>query len=506
MFVYMNIRPSFLYGTLLGCLMLSLSGCTPNEPAQAPSQRPNVVLILADDLGYNDLSVYRNAHPNQPGRAPTCQTPTLDALAARGLRLTDMYSGAAVCSPSRAALLTGRNCTRLGIYNWIPTRSPMHLRAEEVTLAERLRQRGYRTCHVGKWHLTSEGTDQPLPQDQGFEHAFYTYNNAKPSHHRPTNFFRNGEAVGELPGYACQRVVDEALQWLDEQPLAQAGAPPFFLNVWFNEPHEKVAAPDSLRQHHDHHAGYYGAIENMDQAIGRLLAYLKQQGLDRNTLVIFTSDNGSQVAGSNVPFRGAKCLNLEGGLRVPFVISWPGRVAAGATHELPASFVDVMPSVLGMLGMPQPTDVPLDGEDLSAAWLGKSAAYTRSKPLFFFRYFHDPVCMLREGDWVLLGYEQAPYPVKEGYDIVELAKLKPAPDEPKWSKWGFQPAHMAYLQQAVPQQFELYNVREDPGQAYDRSASEPQRLNAMKARMLYLRASMLEEGENWFDGKDAISP
>ncbi|MFW5832216.1 MAG: sulfatase-like hydrolase/transferase, partial [Prolixibacteraceae bacterium] len=142
------------------------------------AKRPNVILILTDDLGFSDVSCYRKDFKSLYDRPSTSQTPHIDKLAENGIRFTDFYSGAAVCSPSRAALLTGRNSTRVGIYNWIPNNEPMHLRSEEITLAEVLKDAGYNTGHFGKWHLTSEGMNQPLPMNQGFDYAFYTYNNA----------------------------------------------------------------------------------------------------------------------------------------------------------------------------------------------------------------------------------------------------------------------------------------------------------------------------------------
>jgi arylsulfatase A len=161
------------------------------------TEKPNIILILADDLGYNDVSCYRNSNfEEQYENAPTSQTPNIDKLAESGMRFTDFYCGAAVCSPSRAALITGRNATRVGIYNWIPENGPMHLRSEEITIAELLKDKNYNTGHFGKWHLTSKGMDQPLPNDQGFDYSFFTYNNANPSHENPDNFYHNGQLVG----------------------------------------------------------------------------------------------------------------------------------------------------------------------------------------------------------------------------------------------------------------------------------------------------------------------
>ena len=218
LFQFLNLggsltKPNFTM-KLISLLFLIFVYCFQFSSAQ---DQPNIILVLADDLGYNDLTSYRSLHDKKADKPPTCVTPNIDNLAKEGMLFTDFYCGAAVCSPSRSSLLTGRNATRVGIYNWIPENSPMHLRDSEITIAEMLKQVNYQTGHFGKWHLTSKGTGQPLPNDQGYDYSFYAYNNANPSHRNPNNYYRNGEPVGELKGYACQLVVDEALQWLKKK-------------------------------------------------------------------------------------------------------------------------------------------------------------------------------------------------------------------------------------------------------------------------------------------------
>src|SRR5687768_2662589 len=196
------------------------------------AQRPNIVLVLADDLGYGDLACFGSEK---------LQTPNLDRLAAEGLRLTSCYAGHANCSPSRTALMTGRTPTRVGVRNWIPQDSPVHVRKSEITIATLLKQNGYATCHVGKWHMNGEFNEptQPQPGDHGFDHWFSTQNNAIPSHRNPDNFVRNGKPVGKLEGYSSHLVVDEAVRWLGK---GRDKARPFFLYVCFHEPHEPIAS------------------------------------------------------------------------------------------------------------------------------------------------------------------------------------------------------------------------------------------------------------------------
>jgi len=445
--------------------------------------KPNVIVMLADDLGYNDLSCYRNMHLTLSEKPPTANTPHIDQLAAEGMKFTDFYAGAPVCSPSRAALISGRNATRVGIYNWIPGNSPMHLRDEEVTIAEMLKMEGYQTAHFGKWHLTSQNMDQPLPNDQGFDYSFFAYNNAHPSHKNPDNYFRNGEPVGELNGYACHLVVDEAINWLSGREAAQK---PFYINVWFNEPHTKLAAPDSLTQRHEYFSKYYGAIENMDYAVGKLMQFVNKKQLEENTIIIFTSDNGSQWPHSNDPLYGEKCFTFEGGVREPFIIKYPGVVPAGSNSDFVGSFTDVLPSIAAMTNTQLPQK-KLDGIDLSSVF--KAEAYDdRDRPVFFYRYFHDPICMLRYGDYVLLGYDSMiakTVNLPEG----ELDKIEP---------WGFRENHMEYLKELEPSIFELYNIRTDEGQDNNIIGNHPELADSLRSTMLQLRDEMVAEGGDWF--------
>lgn len=476
--------------------MIFLSGCSQS----LENSKPNIILILADDLGYNDLSCYRRAITQTAVQPPTSDTPNIDSLAEKGLRFTDFYCGAAVCSPSRSALLTGRNCTRVGIYNWIPPEQPMHLRSEEVTLAEILKPLGYQTAHFGKWHLTAEGMGQPLPTDQGYDDSFFTYNNANPSHRDPINFFKNGKEMGTLKGYASHLVVDEALEWLKSN---KTNNKPFYINIWFNEPHQKVAAPNELTSRHSYNSDYYGCIENMDLAIGKVLLYLKEEGLEKDTIIIFTSDNGSQVLASNDPLRGEKTFNFEGGVRVPFLVQWDGKIPANKVSNAVGSFTDIVPTLASIVGFSLPNDRTLDGEDISTVFFDPFIGFRRNNPVFFFRYFHDPVCMLREGDWVLLGYAKEKLPYQADYDQGQLALLKPDPDKPGGSMWRFQERHMRFLEESVPGKFELFDLKTDISQRVDLSDEYPDIVVSMKRRMLELRSEMIHEGGNWYKAEES---
>ena len=462
-------------------LMLSTVSCGAKEEAVP---KPNIIILLADDLGYNDVSCYRNENfPQQSDSFPTSQTPNLDLLARQGIRFTNFYCGAAVSSPSRAALMTGRNCTRTGVYNYLEQNSPMHLRDSEVTIAEVLKQADYATGHFGKWHLSSGRPDQPYPNDQGFDYSFYALNNSVPSHHNPTNFFRNGEPQGEIEGYSCDIVVTEALQWLDKNKQE-----PFFLNVWFNEPHFPMAAPEELKKRHAINPEYYGCIENMDIAIGKLMNYLKEQNLEDNTIVIFASDNGSQWDYSNLPFRGEKHFNYEGGLRVPCIVRWNKHVPTGVISEFNGCFTDILPTLASLADAPVPTDRVIDGMDISPVFLGKAETLERENPLFFFRYIHDPICMIREGDWCLLGYDEL-LPWAFSLDELALGKVKP---------WYLTKEHMEFAKKVFPKYFELYNLRDDREERIDVADKHPEIVARLKSKMLKLKQEVVAEGGDWF--------
>ena len=459
---------------------------------------PNVILIVADDLGYNDLSFYRNEFGNKFENTPTCQTPYIDHLAKNGMSFTDFYSGAAVCSPSRAALLTGRNKTRLGIYNWIPEDSPMHLEDDEVTIAEMLKQKEYNTAHFGKWHLTSENMSQPEPFNQGFDYSFWTHNNAIPSHKNPTNFLRNKEKLGKIKGYSSHLVVNEAMKWLEQNKVDKK---PFYINLWFHEPHRVEAAPDSLKKRHKRNQAYYGSIENMDYAVGKLMKFLNENKLNENTIIMFTSDNGSRYAGSNDPLRGEKVFQYEGGIRVPFISYWKGKIKAGIKSKAVGHFTDVLPTLAAITKSQVPQDREVDGEDLSDVLLGTVKDFKRETPLFFYRYFHDPICMLRQNNMVLLGYQNKPKPRQMDYDHADEALFKPKEGEEAWSQWVFQKQHMEAIKLQEPKYFELYNIETDIGQYLDIALKQPDLTETMKKIMLKKRSVMVNEGGDWFNKK-----
>ncbi len=429
--------------------------------------KPNILFLMADDMGYIDAECYGGP----------IKTPNINKLANEGMRFTDFYSAAPNCSPARTGLLTGRTPSRAGVYDYLAANSPMHLPRSEITIAEMLKENGYETCHVGKWHL-SEWTRKkmlgPKPGEQGFDYWFAVDNNAVPSHKDPVNFERNGTMVGALKGYSCDLVVDEAIHWLGEY---RDGKKPFYLNVWFNEPHAKIASPPELiKQYEDYgkDAEYMANVANMDEAIGRLLNYLNKEELSKNTFVLFTSDNGPYRQASTGVFRGKKSFLYEGGIRVPGVIKWPGKVKPGQETSIPVGFVDLLPTVAAIATTNTPDDRILDGKNILPILLNKP--FEREKPLFWFFYKRYPISALREGDYMILGN------TKEVYK---------SPSHP------FDSMDQHFFKNARLEEFQVYNLKNDPAQQHNLLLDDANKFGKLKAELLKHHKDVVSEGILW---------
>jgi arylsulfatase A len=441
-----------------GLLFLATTTLRAAEP-----DKTNFIVILCDDLGYGDLGCFGH---------PKIKTPHLDKLATDGMRLTDCYAGAPVCSPSRAGLLTGRIPNRVGIYDWIPQKSPMHLRASEVTVATLLKQAGYQTCHVGKWHCNGmfNSSEQPQPGDHGYDHWFATQNNAAPTHKNPTNFVRNGKRVGPTEGYSSQVIVDEAMSWLTQCDKSK----PFLLMVWLHSPHETIATASSFVEPYlagaetPEQAEYFGNVSQVDHEVGRLLKSLDDGGLRDNSLVFFSSDNGPETLnrykgsersyGSPQPLRGMKLHLYEGGIRVPGIVRWPQRIKPGQTSHEPVVSYDLLPTFCQIAGVTLPADRVLDGSSVLPLLTGEPIQ--RSKPLYwqYDRAIGGPNRVaLRDGDWKLLA-------------------------------------------DATLSKFELYDLKTDRSETRNLAASEPAKLDELAAKMRRLHAEIKAEGPTWPDG------
>lgn len=430
--------------------------------------KPNVLLVMLDDSGWTDFGCFGSQ----------IQTPNIDGLAKDGMKFTDCHAAAPNCSPSRVGMLTGRMPTRVGMYSYIPPNHPMHLPDDEVTIAEVLKSQGYATGHFGKWHISNLESDQPQPSDQGFDYSLGTDNNAMPSHRNPVNFVRNGEAIGQVEGYSCQIVINEANRWLESVPADT----PFFSCVWFHEPHSKIASPVELIEKYRNlypqisqkQATYYANIENVDIAVGRLLEKLEELGRAENTFLFLTSDNGGVNPWSNQGLRGKKSFVYEGGQREPGILRWPGKIGRGSECDVPVSHLDLLPTICEISGAARPTNRKLDGTSWSPIF--SDQPLVRETPLMWFFYRVVPAAAMRRGDWVIVGYLDDPI---------------------KKHTHGLTKPDMPMIKSAQLDRFELYNLKTDQQQNNDLSAAEPVRLSRMRSEMIKLHQEIVADGPVW---------
>jgi arylsulfatase A-like enzyme len=383
----------------------------------APCPAPNVVLIAADDLGYGDLSVQG---------CDLYETPRIDSIARQGVRFTDGYVTAAYCSPSRAGFLTGRYQQRFGheVLFWNKDHN-IGLPVGEKTLADRLRDAGYETGMVGKWHL---GKEKPFhPMSRGFSEFFGDAGHGSNYMPDPETglvgwqngtqiyyFERNGEPV-EIRKYLTDVYADECVSFIQKH-----SGHPFFLYASFNAPHAPMEAlPQDLERvkHIEHpvRRTYAAMILALDRGVGRILDAVKESGQEDNTIVVFLSDNGSNALSrggghhyechaENAPFRGVKGLLTEGGVRVPFFIKWPGHIDAGAVYQNPVSSLDLAPTLFTAAGINVLPEWKLDGTDLVPFVDGRRSGAPHER--LFWRYWRTgqnrQLCAVREGDWKLV--------------------------------------------------------------------------------------------------------
>lgn len=473
----------FSWGAIIVVCAAVLSGARVTQAADPP----NIVVLLCDDLGYGDLGCYGHS---------TIQTPNLDRMASEGIRLTSCYSAAPVCSSARAGLLTGRNPNRSGIYDWLPDGIPVYLKTDEPTVPGVLRDAGYRTAMVGKWHLNGQFNQpsQPQPDDYGFDHWMATQNNAAPDHENPRNFVRNGRAVGPTERFSCQLVADEALHWLDENAASED---PFYLHVCFHEPHEPVESPQKMVDQYretaknEDQAQYFANVTNMDAAVGRILDKLREMGVAGETLVWFTSDNGPETLeryrgatrsyGSPGRLRGMKLHIYEGGIRVPGILWWPGRAAAGTESSVPVSGVDLLPTACELAGIEPPDGKPIDGASLLPILEGQSVR--RDRPLFwwYYRALTPPRFALRDGPWKLVAAWDGPL-MREAAQSVGR---------------NINPQSIDVVKTAQLTDFALYHLEDDLGETTDLSSKHPEVLQRMRQQAREIYREVQTEAPRW---------
>lgn len=416
-----------------------------SRTALAQREPINFVMIYCDDLGYGDVGCYGSSIP----------TPHIDSLAKDGLRFTDFHSGNPVCSPSRAALLTGRYNTRVGVPRVFFPADNHGLPTSEITIARHARDNGYATGCFGKWHL---GHMHPhLPTDHGFDEYFgIPYSNDM-----NPRWLMDGDRVIEEQTpleTLTPRYTERAVKFIE-----RSKDKPFFLYFPHTYPHIPLAASERFRGKSAQ--GLYGdVVEEIDWSVGEVLKALAQNGLAENTLVVFSSDNGPWYQGSPGFNRGRKGMTTEGGMRVPCVARMPGAIPAGRVSGEFASVLDLLPTFSAMAGLPAPAN-PLDGQDISALLRGASQTVERTQPFLYFDGW-DAQCS-RLGKWKLHfarrnDFIYSPAPATG----VKTLPLKPA---------------------------EIYNLDLDPDESYDIAPENPRVVEDLMRRTESLLAGFPQE-------------
>ena len=402
--------------------------------------QPNIVIFYADDLGWGELGCQ--------GYTKDIPTPHIDALAKNGLRFTNGYVAATYCSPSRAGLMTGRYPTRFG-HEFNTVANTVGLRADQTTIATRLKTLGYATIAVGKWHLGNQ--PENLPTKRGFDEFYGTLNNTPFFH--PTNFIDSRisnevQTVTDPNFYTTDAYADRSIDWIEKNKTQ-----PWFLYLPFNAQHAPLQAPKKYLERFpkitDEKRQLFAAMmASMDDAIGRVVGKIRALGQEENTLIFFIADNGGPTASTtshNGPLRGFKMTTFEGGPRVPYIAQWKGKIPAGKTYDLPVMNLDVLPTAIIAAGGKTDSSWQLDGVDLMPYLTGKLTS--RPHQTLYWRY--GPQWAIRHGDLKLVvskGGSGQPELYDLATDIGEskdLASAQPAKVkelQALWDKWSAEQA------------------------------------------------------------------
>jgi arylsulfatase B len=451
--------------------------------------KPNLIVILADDMGYGDIGAFGN---------PAVQTPALDALAAEGLMLTQHYSASAVCAPARAGLLTARYPHRTGAIDTLEGRGLDRLALREKTVADTLKAAGYATGLIGKWHL---GALDPRyhPNRRGFD-DFVGFRGGWQDYWE-WNLDVNGTRRTADGRYLTDLFTDEATRFIERHR-----AEPFFLHVAYNAPHFPLQVPDedlaAFPEGGEHSEGVrriYAMNRRMDQGVARILETLDRHGLRENTLLLFTSDNGPQFGGkepltttrSNGRFNGSKGTVYEGGIRVPAIVRWPAGLSGdGRRTDALIHFTDWMPTLLTAAGVETPAEAALDGENVLPLLRGEPRAGHRTRFWQWNRY--TPVATsnaaMRDGAWKLIRPRLAEAMQVAPADLEIDRRLKYRPDT--ITDISRDPEPERTLPEPPPAL--LFNLDDDPYEQHDLAAEQPDRVRAMEREL-----------DRWFEEVEA---
>lgn len=482
-----------MVSSLLRIVFVAFVLSSPRILAADTVKKPNIVFILADDLSWHDLRVYGNKWHD---------TPNLDRLASQGMRFTHAYASAPICSASRVALLTGRSPARLHFEfvtkepgTQVETRPmtvpeyPLNLPLQEVTIGEMLGQAGYRTGYYGKWHV-SQHTGGYLgwstthgPLQQGFTEGDSEFG-SHPYSERPPEASKGAKKAKaekvQRPSYPQGEYGTDALTDKAIDFIKRRKAEPFFMVLSHYYVHTPVRSRaqwlvDKYRQRLPQEAGEgraaFGAmVETLDHLVGRVLKALDDQGVADNTIVIFTSDNGGHPEYSaNGPSRGSKWNVYEGGIRVPLIVRWPGKVQAGSFSMAPVIGTDLFPTLAAVTGTAIDTKIPRDGVDVSPLWLGKATDVTRTQPMVWhFPYYHPET-----------GYDSA----RDSIGVDDFAVSKTLPQT------AIRSGGYKLVRFHEDGREELYHLARDPSEKNDLSKTEPKRRQEIAAQLdAYLKS------------------
>lgn len=455
-------RRDFLSMLSAGAASTALPGASASSEDK---KRPNFIVIFADDLGYGDIEGFGNQQIKY-------QTPALKRMASEGVKLTQVYVPVPYCAPSRASLLTGRYPFRNGVvHNPCPDAgvNNIGLPESEITIAEALKPAGYATSCIGKWHLGHRR--RFLPTNQGFDEYFgILYSNDM----RPVQLVEN-ETVYEYPAYQptlTQRYTKRALDFIQRSHDAEK---PFFLYLPHAMPHKPLAASEEFYSPKTPNDLYADVIRELDWSVDQVLDKVKQLGIDENTLILFLSDNGPWYGGDSGGLRGMKAHTWDGGLRVPFIAHWPGKIPSGTVHNTPAGTIDVFPTLLKLAGVDVPADREIDGVDIMPLLNGTN---TDNPHEFLFALKGENLAMVRSGPWKL--HLRSPgNPANRDDDWIDprgpdgvtlLAQFEQSrPSEYPGTTAGVEPKSMM-----------LFNLDKDPAETRDVSGAHPKVVERLK--------------------------
>jgi arylsulfatase A len=425
--------------------LFSAALIAPASSSAAPAG-PNIVVIFCDDLGYADIGPF--------GPTPGYATPNLDRMAAEGMKFTDFYVAQAVCSASRAALLTGCYSNRVGILGALGPQSPNGISDDETTLGEVAKRAGYATAIYGKWHLGHHA--QYLPPRHGFDDYFgLPYSNDMWPNHPQKGAFPDLPLIEGEKTIATNPDQSQLTTWYTERAVKFIDANkerPFLLYVPHSMPHVPIFASDKFAGKTER--GLFGdVISEIDWSVGEILSALNRNGLDDKTLVVFTSDNGPWLnygnhAGSAGPLREGKGGMWEGGCRVPCVMRWPGKIPAASVCNEPAMTIDILPTVAKLLGVTLDSDRPIDGLDIAPLMFASPGAKSPHDALWL--YYGQELQAIRSGPWKLVFPHKYRHYVDRGTD-----------------------GRPAATKQGVVAELELYNLQDDIGETKNVAAEHP---------------------------------